>query len=212
MQWEEIVARGSARYADGEARLDPEQLVRLGNAAYGVGLAQLMLGRREDAHEWLQRAARRWRESWDHATPESWGRPIGVVKAKLLAGDEEGACEAARWTLELGSATADSPIGRYAGTLALLALGRWAEARHVAQTLRDRDDFPPAVADALALIAAHDVVGYVEAAEAVLESFETREAYLEDVPVADTVLVLQALAARRGIAVELAASELLPAL
>jgi hypothetical protein len=43
----------------------------------------------------------------------------------------------------------------------------------------------------------------------VLESFETREEYLEDIPVADTVLVLQALAARRGIAAELSSS-LLP--
>jgi hypothetical protein len=43
----------------------------------------------------------------------------------------------------------------------------------------------------------------------VLESFEKRDEYLEDIPVADTVLVLQALAARRGIAVELS-SPLLP--
>ena len=46
--------------------------------------------------------------------------------------------------------------------------------------------------------------------ESVLDSFETREEYLEDIPVADTVLVLQALAARRGLAVELSSS-LLPA-
>jgi hypothetical protein len=49
----------------------------------------------------------------------------------------------------------------------------------------------------------------VYAVESVLESFETREEYLEDVPVADTVLVLQALAARRDFAAELA-SALLP--
>ena len=50
------------------------------------------------------------------------------------------------------------------------------------------------------MIAAEDVVGYAEAVESVLESFEARDAYLEDVPVADTVLVLQALAgaARHG--------------
>ena len=36
-----------------------------------------------------------------------------------------------------------------------------------------------------------------------LESFETRDDYLEDVPVADTVLVLQALAAERGLEAEL---------
>ena len=42
-----------------------------------------------------------------------------------------------------------------------------------------------------------------------LESFETRDEYLEDVPVADTVLVLQALAERRGLRAELE-SALLP--
>jgi hypothetical protein len=53
------------------------------------------------------------------------------------------------------------------------------------------------------------VLGYTEAVEAVLESFETRSEFLEDMPVADTVIVLQALAGRRGMAVALA-SPLLP--
>ena len=66
------------------------------------------------------------------------------------------------------------------------------------------------MADALAFIAAEDVVDYVQAVERVLESFETRDAYLEDLPVADTVLVLQALAGRRGMSAELS-SPLLPA-
>ena len=59
------------------------------------------------------------------------------------------------------------------------------------------------------VIAADNPVDYADSVEDVLESFETREAYLEDVPVADTVLVLQALAARRGMAIELE-SDLLP--
>ena len=74
---------------------------------------------------------------------------------------------------------------------------------------RTHEAFPNEVADALAFVAAEDVVGYTEAVEDVLESFAARDAYLEDVPVADTVLVLQALAARRGMAAELE-SELLP--
>jgi len=61
-----------------------------------------------------------------------------------------------------------------------------------------------------AAIAAEDPLGYVEGVERVLESFETRSDYLEDMPVADTVLVLQALAGRRGLTTELA-SPLLPA-
>jgi hypothetical protein len=78
-----------------------------------------------------------------------------------------------------------------------------------ADAIRIRDDFPADVGDALAYLAAHDVIGYTAAVESVLESFESRGEYLEDMPVADTVLVLQALAGRRGIEVELS-SALLP--
>ena len=88
-------------------------------------------------------------------------------------------------------------------------LGRDDEARVLADGLRTRDDFPAPVADALAYIAAEDLLGYVAAVGAVLESFETRGDYLEDLPAADTVVVLQALAARRDIAAELS-SPLLP--
>ena len=185
-------------------------LVAQGNAAYAAGLALLMAGDPR-AGEWLRRAAARWRESWDAGAPaDAWGRPIGALKAALLA-DDEAALEAlAPWTLEIGTATAESPIGRYAATLALLVLGRWPEARHVAESLRDRDDFPRDVADALAYITAHDVVGYVEAVEAVVRSFETREEFLEDMRVADTALVLAALAGRRDIDMPLPESDFLP--
>ena len=81
--------------------------------------------------------------------------------------------------------------------------------RSHADYARTHEAFPSEVGDALAFIAVEDVVGYVEAVEEVLESFETRDEYLEGVPVADTVLVLQALAGRRGITAELE-SELLP--
>jgi hypothetical protein len=169
-----------------------------------------MSGREEEAAGWLDRAARRWRESFEHAPPGSWGRPIGALKARVLAGDWAGAEEEARWALAEGAAGAESPIGRYGACLALLTLGRDEEARVLADGLRTRDDFPAAVGDALAMLAAGtDAIGYVEAIEAVLESFETREEYLEDVPVADTVIVLQELAGRRGLAVELS-SPLLP--
>jgi hypothetical protein len=211
MDWIPTFERERARYEDGEARMAPEQLVRMGNAAYGAGLALLMAGRTDDARAWLDRAAARWRDSWEHAASDAWGRPIGALKAELIAGREAEVDELARWTLELGSATAESPIGRYAGALALLALERWPEARHVAESLRGRDDFPQDVADALATIAAEDVVGYAEAVESVLESFEAREEYLEDVAVADTVLALQALALKRSIRHGLPASGVLPA-
>jgi hypothetical protein len=210
VSFEELLDRERGRYEDGLARLDPGQLVRLGNAAYGAGLALLMLGRADEAGAWLDRAAARWRESWEHATPTSWGRPIGAVKAALIAVREDDATAHARWALELGTATAESPIGRYAAALALLALGRDAEALAAAESIQDRKDFPSAVAAALAALAAGRARDYGVAARAVLSSFESREEYLEDVPVADTVIVLQRLAARRGIDARLPASPVLP--
>jgi tetratricopeptide (TPR) repeat protein len=215
--WAEHVEREVERFRDGEARLpdpsDPDarqrQLTRMGNAAGGAGLALLMEGNRDEASEWLHRAAETYRESLADAPAGSWGRPIGAMKALVLADDWAAAEEAATWTLEYGAAEAESPIGHYAAALALLILGRDHEAVAHADAIRTRDDFPNDVGDALAFLAAQDVVGYAIAIESVLESFETRDEYLEDIPVADTVLVLQALAVRREMAAELS-SPLLP--
>jgi hypothetical protein len=217
VDWDGHFRREWDRYADGEARLpdaeDPDarqrQLTRMGNAAGGAGLSLLMAGRDDEAAEWLHRSAERYRESMAEAPAGSWGRPIGAMKALVLAGDWAAAEDAARWALELGAAEAESPIGHYAAALALLILGRDHDAVEHADAIRTRDDFPSDVGDTLAFIAAQDVVGYTYAIESVLESFETREEYLEEIPVADTVLVLQTLAARRGIAAELSSS-LLP--
>jgi hypothetical protein len=216
VDWAGHARREEERYRDGKARLPgtadrdarQRQLTRIGNAASGAGLARLM-GGDGGAPGWFARAVERYRESFELAPPGSWGRPIAILKARLLAGDWGGAEADSRWTLEQGAADAESPIGRYAATLALLVLGRYSEARVLADGLRTHDDFPAPVGDALAFIAAEDPVGYVEAVEDVLESFEKREDYLEDLPVADTVIVLQALAARRDMAAELS-SPLLP--
>ena len=156
--WLAHVDREEARYRDGESRL-PEaadadarqrQLTRLGNASAGAGLALLMAGRRDEAAASLTRAAERYRESFAGAPPGSWGRPIGAIKARVLAGDWDGAAADARWALEAGAAEADSPIGRYAAALALLVLGDDAHARIHANAVRTRDDFPAEVGDALA--------------------------------------------------------------
>jgi hypothetical protein len=216
--WIEHFERERERYRDGEARLPDaadadsrqRQLTRMGNAAAGAGLALIMAGRSVEAGEWLARACERYRESWPDAPAGSWGRPIAILKARVLSGDWDGAQADARWTLEQGAADSESPIGRYAAALALLVLGEDSRARILADDLRTHERFPTDVADALAFIAAHDVVGYVDAIERVLVSFERRDEYLEDLPAADTVIVLQALADRRGLADELD-SELLPA-
>ena len=215
--WAAHSKREQERYRDGEERLpaaeDPDarqrQLTRMGNAAAGAGIAELMAGNTEQARVWFDKAVDRYRQSYEHAPPGSWGRPIGMLKAQVLAGQWDGATRDAAWTLEQGAADSESPIGRYAACLALLVLGRDEDARVLADGLRTHGGFPSEVGDALAMLAAQDVLGYVEAIEAVLEAFETRDEYLEDIPVADTVMVLQELAKRRNMAAELS-SPLLP--
>jgi hypothetical protein len=200
--WSEQAAAAIARYEGGESRgLDQRQLTQLANAAWAAGLCLLMDGRRDESAVWLRRAAERYRESWSGAPADSWGRPIAAMKALLLAGDD--ASDAARWALDAGAAKAESPIGRYAATLAYLVLGRDVDARIVAETLVERDDFPRDVADALLMIAGFDRTEYAIAIENLIEDFEGREDFLEGVRVADTILVLQVLAGDREMAVDL---------
>jgi hypothetical protein len=211
MAWAEQAERAKERYESGSQReLDQRQLTQLGNAAWAAGLCLLMDGRNDESREWLRTAARRYRESWDAgAPPDSWGRPIAALKALLLAGDDPK--EAAEWALEAGARDAASPIGRYAAALALLVLGEDVDARALGSTLRnDAPEFPMAVADAVVTVAAADRAGYLLAVEDILESFEQRSDFLEEVRVADTVLVFQTLAAKRDCDVELRPSPLLP--
>ena len=197
MDWRERYERAATRYAAGETReLDERQLVQLANAAWAAGLSLLMVGDREGAAEWLRRSAARYRESWDAGSAtDAWGRPIAALKALLIAGGD--ATETARWTLDLGAAQAESPIGRYAGVLALLVLARDEDAAALAETLDD--GFPGDVAHALRALAAGDAADYRTGAAAIRRRFERREDFLEDVPVPDTALALDALAARRGL-------------
>ena len=212
--WEERATRARERFEDGATRL-PEgadegqrQLTRMGNAAWAAGLSLLMLGRRAEADDWLVRAAETYRRSWPDAPPGSWGRPIGAMKARLIAGDLDGGRTDARWALDAGASASESPIGRYAAALALLVLEDDAAAAAIVPTLAGGESIPPAVTATLGALAAGDAAGYETAISELVADFEARDEFLEDVPVADTVLALQVLAAERGVVVELTSAVL----
>lgn len=215
VDWEERAASAKERYEDGEARLpdDPDerqrQLTRMGNAAWAAGLSLLMLGRRDEGHAWLLRAAGTYRRSWPDAPPGSWGRPIGAMKSRLIAGDWGGAREDARWALAAGAADSESPIGRYAAALADLVLGDDVAVAELVSTLEGVEAIPDPVPVTLAALAARDAVAYAHAIRALVADFEARTEFLEDIPVADTVLALEELATSRGLTVEVTSS-LLP--
>ena len=215
VDWEERARAAQARYEDGAARLPDNaderqrQLTRMGNAAWAAGLSYLMLDRRDDANEWLVRGAETYRRSWPDAPAGSWGRPIGAMKSRLIAGDVVGATEDARWALDEGAAESESPIGRYAAALAQLVLGEDDAAAALAATLTGAEAIPPAVSVSITTLAMRDAPEYQRAIAALVADFEARDEFLEDIAVADTVLAVQALAAVRGMDVPLA-SALLP--
>ena len=215
MTWPQYAERAERRFEDGQSRLPSEpdarqkQLVRMAMAAGSAGLAHLMESRPEVAAGWFLKSAETYRASWEDAPAGSWGRPIGALKAVVLAGNMNAAAEIATWAASLGAEESDSPIGRYAAALAALVLGSDVDAAREAERLVSDQSFPAATAAALAALAHREPARYREAVRAVLADFESRSEFLEDLPVADTVLVLEALAERRGLAVR-PASELLP--
>ena len=186
------------------------RLAGVAGAAWAAGLASLMLGDEASGAEWLRRAADEYETSWRAAPAGSWGRPIAVLRCRLMAGDGSGARLAAEAALEEGALAAEGPIGGYCAALALLVLRRDDEAAALAARIVSEGLDPGSVGVALGALAGRDEGAFAEARREVLRSFERRNAFLEDVAVADTVLVLDALARERRMPLEELESELLP--
>ena len=216
MDWQAKLAWAGAEHerrlvaALGPDEREDLRLAGIAGASWAAGLAALMLGRDGEARDRLRRAADEYDASWRAAPPGSWGRPIAMIRCRLMAGDHEGARADASAAVAAGVLDAPGPIGGYCAALALLAVGRDAEAGAVAWRIAEEGLEPAAVAHALAALVSSDEPAFELARRDVLGSFEERDAFLEDVAVADTVLVLDALARRRGLEVRPLGSALLP--
>jgi hypothetical protein len=207
VDWQAKLEASAAAYEERRQALDQDdpageradlRVSHVGTAAWSAGLAALMAGDAELSRAWQRRAADAYRDSWALAPPGSWGRPVAVLRCDLLAGDDETARQDAEATLAAGAATSDSLIGRYAAAVALLVLGRDEDAGgHARHLLADQTFEPRPVAEALLALAEGDAERFAWSAGEVLRTFEERSAFLEDTPVADTVLVLDGLAALR---------------
>jgi hypothetical protein len=173
-----------------------------------AGQQALLRGDAARAEACFRAAAERYRASWEAAPPRSYGRLIGMLKAAILAGD--GGHEAAYVREAVGDAP-DSPPGSYALALAALAQGDDAAALDAVAGMRTGDEAFVRAADALAALARADSDGYAAALSAVVADFATRDAYLTGVAFADTAVVLERLAAQRGLAAR-PASSLMPVL
>jgi predicted CoA-binding protein len=159
------------------------------------GEAQRALLADEDAREPLRRAAAAYRTSWEAAPPRSYGRLVGFAKASILA--DEDPSEYVRAQLGPDDRT---PPACWARALAALARGDDARAARAAEGMRAGSEAFGRAADAITALAAGDRAAYAAAIGAIVADFEAREDHLTGVPIADTALVLDRLAERRGLA------------
>jgi hypothetical protein len=111
----------------------------------------------------------------------------------------------------LGYPPGKAQRARLLGRIDALLATSDATAAAAAEGMRTGGDAFERTADALAALARRDRERYGQAVRAIVADFEARERHLTGVAIADTALVLQALAAERGLAAELA-SPVLPAL
>ena len=180
-------------------------LLREAVATEGRGHRALLAG--EPAKQALEASAALYRASWEAAPPASYGRLIGMLKAAVLAGD---ALEAARYArAALGSSATSAPAS-YALAIAALVEADDASAADAAAGMRAGSPAMVRAADAIAALAARDPAGYGEAIRSIVADFEGRDEHLTGVAIADTALMLERLAASRGMACGVE-SPLLPA-
>ncbi len=172
------------------------------------GQRALLAGEGEAARASLRAAADLYRESWEAAPSGSYGRLVGMLKASVLAG---GGREAAQYALAaLGDQDGGSPTVAYVRALSGLisgddpAAGAWAPRMRSGSPAFDR------TAEAIAALAARDQAAYVAALAEIVRDFEQRTEHLTGVAIADTALMLERLAADRGLRAGLR-SAMLPA-
>jgi len=187
-------------------RPEKQRLLQQALGREGEAHRLLLDGEDEAANEALHEVAELYRRSWEEAGPRSFGRLIGMVKAGVLAGD--GGEEAAYVRRELGDED-DTPVASYALALASLVEGDDDRARDAAARMREGSEPLDRTADAIEALADRDSDRYAVAVQAIVADFEARDQHLTGVPIADTALVLERLAAKRGIAAHVT-SPLLP--
>ncbi len=185
-----------------------DRVLRAAIAADGAAFRAMLEGRADAAREHLLEAVGGYRASYETAPPRSFGRLVAALKSAILAGD---AAEVAAWARERLAAACDSPTSCYALAVVALAEGDDALAGRAAAGMREGDGAFQRTADAIEALARGDREAYRVAVTAIVRDFEGREAHLTGVPIADTALMLEALAGARDMAAG-PASDLMPPL
>ena len=175
---------------------DHLELLAQALAAEAEGQRLLLEG--TPAPEPFARAAAAYRASWESAPPESYGRLAGLIKAAVLGDD---ASDAAAYVLAEVPAGATSPVAAYASAVALLVQGDDDAAASAGVAMAAGGDAFERTAAALVALARGDRTAYAAALAAIVADFESRDAHLTGVAIADTAVMLERLAAVRDLQV-----------
>lgn len=179
-------------------------------ATEGEAHAALLAGDRDAARATYERAVEQYRASWALAPPKSYGRLVGLVKAGVLAGQAAPAAAEVRAALDGDEAAEGSPVASYVLAVAAVIAGDDDEVAVRAARMEPRGGAFERTATALRALAARDAGAYEAAITTIEADFAAREDHLTGVAIADTAVMLELLAARRGMAVR-PASPLVPA-
>ena len=183
-----------------EPRVPPRKSQQLLMAALereGIAQQALLDGDVESARTEFRQVAELYRQSWEAAPARAFGRLVGMLKASVLAAG--GAEEAEYARAELVDADPESATANYARALAALIAGDDEDAFAYAVAMAAGGDTFARTAEAIAGLATHDETRYAMAVEAIVRDFEERSRHLTGVAIADTAVMLQALAGWRGL-------------
>jgi len=178
--------------------MDDQALLRQAIRIEAAAQQALLRGDAAHARTLFRTAAERYRASWEAAPPDAYGRLVGLLKASILWG--EGGHDAAYVRRALGDGPCASPASCYALAIAALVQGDDEAALGAIAGMRAGDAAFLRTADAMAALVHGDRDAYAEAVNAIVADFATRESYLTGVPFADTAVMLERLAAPRGMA------------
>ncbi len=190
----------------GPPQPDHRALMREAMELEAEGQRQLLAGDLDAGRRAMADAAVSWRSSWEHAPERAFGRLVGMLKAAIIAGG--GAEEAAYARREIGD-EGDSATSWYALAIAATVEQDDELARRAAEGMRGDSEAFARAADALAALARGDREAYADAVRLIVADFEGRTEHVTGVAIADTALMLESLAERRGMAAR-PVSKLLP--
>jgi hypothetical protein len=181
---------------DGEHR----ELMIAAIATEGEAHTALLAGDVDAARDGYARAVEQYRASWALAPPKSYGRLVGLVKAGVLGGQPATAAIEVRAALEDDPDAAGSPVASYALAVAALIDGDDDAVAALADVMVPRGGAFERTATAMRALAAGDGEAYAAALAEIEADFAARDEHLTGVAIADTAIMLELIAAERGMA------------